>query len=78
MDPQGNSTSGLGVEKALIDTCIYDVLLSDIPIKEAIIPDVCKDLDLVPATINLAGAEVELVTEMARDCLLYTSDAADD
>lgn len=36
-------------------------------IKEAIIPDVCKDLDLVPATINLAGAEVELVTEMARE-----------
>lgn len=67
LDPQGNSTSGLGVEKALIDTCIYDVLLSDVPIKEAIIPDVCKDLDLVPATINLAGAEVELVTEMARE-----------
>ena len=67
LDPQGNSTSGFGVEKALIDTCIYDVLLSDVSIQEAIIPDVCKDLDLVPATINLAGAEVELVTEMARE-----------
>ena len=67
LDPQGNSTSGLGVEKALIDTCIYDVLLSDVDIQEAIIPDVCTDLDLVPATINLAGAEVELVTEMARE-----------
>lgn len=67
LDPQGNSTSGLGVEKALIETCIYDVLLSDASIQDAIIPDVCKDLDLVPATINLAGAEVELVTEMARE-----------
>lgn len=67
LDPQGNSTSGLGVEKSLINTCIYDVLLSDVSVQEAIIPDVCKDLDLVPATINLAGAEVELVTEMARE-----------
>ena len=67
LDPQGNSTSGLGVEKANINTCIYDVLLSDASIEEAIIPDISKDLDLVPATINLAGAEVELVTEMARE-----------
>lgn len=67
LDPQGNSTSGLGVEMSLINTCIYDVLLSDVSVQEAIIPDVCKDLDLVPATINLAGAEVELVTEMARE-----------
>lgn len=67
LDPQGNSTSGLGVEKSLINTCIYDVLLADVSIQEAIIPDVCTDLDLVPATINLAGAEVELVTEMARE-----------
>ncbi len=67
LDPQGNSTSGLGVEKSLVKNCIYNVLLDDVPIEDVIIPDICPDLDLVPATINLAGAEVELVTEMARE-----------
>ena len=67
LDPQGNATSGLGVEKSQINQCIYDVLLNDVDIKDVIIPDVCEGLDLVPATINLAGAEVELVAEMARE-----------
>lgn len=67
LDPQGNSSSGLGIEKSLIENCIYDVLLNDVPIEEVIIPDVCEGLDLAPATINLAGAEVELVSEMARE-----------
>lgn len=67
LDPQGNSSSGLGVEKSQVNNCIYDVLLNDVPIEEVIIPDVCEGLDLVPATINLAGAEVELVAEMARE-----------
>ena len=67
LDPQGNSSSGLGVEKSQVQNCIYDVLLNDVPVEEVIIPDVCEGLDLVPATINLAGAEVELVSEMARE-----------
>lgn len=67
LDPQGNSSSGLGIEKSLVKYCIYDVLLSDIPIEEVIIPDICPDVDIVPATINLAGAEVELVSEMSRE-----------
>lgn len=67
LDPQGNSSSGLGVEKSRVQNCIYDVLLNDVPVEEVIIPDVCEGLDLVPATINLAGAEVELVSEMARE-----------
>ena len=67
LDPQGNSSSGLGIEKSQVNNCIYDVLLNDVPIEEVIIPDVCEGLDLVPATINLAGAEVELVAEMARE-----------
>ena len=67
LDPQGNATSGLGIEKGQLNTCIYDVLLNDVPIQDAIIPDVQEGLDLVPATINLAGAEVELVSEMARE-----------
>lgn len=67
LDPQGNSSSGLGIEKGAVDHCIYDVLLNDVPIEQVIIPDVCPGLDVAPATINLAGAEVELVSEMARE-----------
>ena len=67
LDPQGNSSSGLGIDKSAIQNCVYDVLLNDVPIQDVIIPDVCEGLDLVPATINLAGAEVELVAEMARE-----------
>ena len=67
LDPQGNCSSGLGVEKSLIQQCIYDVLLNDIPLEEVIIPDIAEGLDIAPATINLAGAEVELVSEMARE-----------
>ncbi len=67
LDPQGNATSGLGIDKGEITRCIYDLLLNDTPLHEVIIPDVAPGLDLVPATINLAGAEVELVSEMARE-----------
>ena len=67
LDPQGNCSSGLGIEKGLIQQCIYDVLLNDAPLEDVIIPDVAEGLDVAPATINLAGAEVELVSEMARE-----------
>lgn len=67
LDPQGNASSGLGVDKSLIQQCIYDVLLNDVPLEEVIIPDISEGLDIAPATINLAGAEVELVSEMARE-----------
>ena len=66
LDPQGNSSSGLGIEKSQVHNCVYDVLLNDVAIEDVIIG--CgRRLDLVPATINLAGAEVELVSEMARE-----------
>ena len=67
LDPQGNTTSGFAINKSQVEYCIYNVLLDGVAIEEAIIPDVCEGLDLVPATINLAGAEVELVSEMARE-----------
>ena len=67
LDPQGNTTSGLGVNKSQVKHSVYDVLLDDCNAEDAIIPDVCKGLDLLPATIDLAGAEVELVNEMARE-----------
>ena len=67
LDPQGNSSSGLGIEKGAVRYCIYDALLNDVMLDDIIIPDVSPGLDVVPATINLAGAEVELVSEMARE-----------
>lgn len=67
LDAQGNASSGLGIEKSRVEYCIYDVLLNDIPAEEAIIPDIAEGLDIIPATINLAGAEVELVSAMARE-----------
>ncbi len=67
LDPQGNATSGLGVEKRIVENCVYDVLLNGLEIENVIIPDVCEGLDLIPATINLAGAEVELVSEISRE-----------
>ena len=60
MDPQGNATSGLGLPKSKIKKTIYDVIIGQCDIKEAIIKTRFKNLSVVPATINLAGAELEL------------------
>lgn len=67
LDPQGNSTSGLGVNKKEVETDIYDVLINNAFVEDAIIPDITEGLDLLPATIDLAGAEVELVSQIARE-----------
>ena len=70
LDPQGNTTSGIGVDKRSLNQCIYDVLLAETDPKDVLIEEVCENLDLIPATINLAGAEVELVTEFSRESRL--------
>ena len=72
-DPQGNATSGLGLRKNEIKKCIYDVLVSEVPIEEVILPTQVQNLTAVPATIRLAGAEAELVGMMARDQRLRRS-----
>ena len=56
MDPQGNATSGLGIPKSKVDKTIYDVIIGKSTIKEAIIKTKFKNLSVVPANINLAGA----------------------
>ncbi len=61
-DPQGNATSGLGIDRSSLKRCIYDLLLGDEPADSAIISTDIPNLDLLPATINLAGAEIELVS----------------
>jgi len=59
-DAQGNATSGVGVQKAQVEKDIYDVLVNEEPITEAILPTKHKNMSIVPATIQLAGAEIEL------------------
>jgi chromosome partitioning protein len=67
IDPQGNTTSGLGYNRQKITKSIYEVLVSDLPIGEAIINTEIKYLDLLPANINLVGAEIELVSALSRE-----------
>ena len=67
LDPQGNATTGLGVDKASLQRTIYHVLLEDLPIKEAVVKTELPSLDLVPADIDLVGAEIELVTTADRE-----------
>ena len=70
IDPQGNSTSGLGVDRTAITRSSYDVLVGNAPAMDAIRPTMMKTLDLMPANIDLVGAEVELVSMMARETML--------
>ena len=69
-DPQGNSTSGLGLKKEGPDTSIYDVLINDVAVDDATKDTMIDTLKLLPAHISLAGAEVELVTILAREQVL--------
>ena len=69
-DPQGNSTSGFGIEKEDLDHCIYDALLNDVPAESLVLDTNCKKVFVIPATIQLAGAEIELVSAIARETRL--------
>ena len=69
-DPQGNSTSGYGVEKEELEHDIYDVILHDYPIEDVIMETCENNVFIAPATIQLATAEIELVTAMARESVL--------
>ncbi|WLR50856.1 AAA family ATPase [Bacillus tianshenii] len=70
IDPQGNATSGLGVEKSEVDECIYSVLVDDVDVKDVLKPTVIEQLDIIPSTIQLAGAEIELVPTISREIRL--------
>lgn len=70
IDPQGNATSGIGINKADVQYCIYDVLINDISLKDAIFRIEPESLDVIPATIQLAGAEIELVPTISREVRL--------
>jgi len=70
MDPQGNSTSGYGVDKPAVEYTSYDLLLSDVSVQQATLETMLPTLKLVPADVELAGAEVELVSAIAREHIL--------
>lgn len=75
-DPQGNSTSGLGIEKDDVELSVYDVLINDVDIESALVETKYKKLSVCPSNINLAGAEVELATlefSVRRELLLKTA-----
>jgi chromosome partitioning protein len=68
LDPQGNATTGLGVSSRTDNPGVYDVLIDDVPMAEAVVPVPENDkVRLVPASLDLAGAEIELVSMVARE-----------
>ncbi|NMD42460.1 MAG: ParA family protein [Firmicutes bacterium] len=70
IDPQGNTTSGVGISKKKIRVCIYDALINELPLRQIILATKWKDLFVAPATIQLAGAEIELVPTVSREVKL--------
>ena len=69
-DPQGNATSGVGINKGDVQNCIYDILIDDVDMKDVILQTKMERLDVIPATISLAGAEIELVSTISREVRL--------
>ncbi|MBR6692790.1 MAG: ParA family protein, partial [Clostridia bacterium] len=70
LDPQGNSTSGLGIKKNELSNSVYGVLCGECEVKNVIFPTVIEGLDIMPSNIDLAGAEVELIYMKSREKIL--------
>ena len=66
-DPQANATSGVGIDKAAIEQSIYNILVDEVNINDVILKTAYENLDIVPSSIALAGAEVELVSAISRE-----------
>jgi chromosome partitioning protein len=73
MDPQANSTSGVGLSKESVDKSVYDVVIGQKPIREVIHPTALPHLNIVPSSISLVGAEIELVNVFSREYRLKTA-----
>ena len=73
LDPQGNATTGLGVDPKNVESSSYNVLVQQLPISAARVETVVEGLDLVPATLDLAGSEVELVPMFSRELRLRSA-----
>ena len=70
IDPQGNTTSGVGVDKDNAEATLYELLVGECELKDCIIENVYENLSLIPSNVNLAGAEIELVGIEGREYLL--------
>ncbi len=70
LDPQGNASTGMGIRHDAREVTVYDVVVSEAEIREAIVPTPVERLHAVPATIDLAGAEIELVSQFSRESRL--------
>ena len=70
IDPQGNATSGIGIERGQIRRCIYDAIINELPLTDIIMQSRVANLAVAPASIQLAGAEIELVPTMSRELRL--------
>ena len=70
LDPQGNATSGLGIDRGTIEASIYDVLVEGTPLATAVLPTQVSGLSILPSTLDLAGAELQLMSMFSRETLL--------
>lgn len=70
LDPQGNATTGLGIDKRSSSLSTYDIIINDTPVSDVMIQTVQENLKLCPASMNLVGAEVELVSQISRETRL--------
>ena len=73
IDPQGNTTSGLGLDPRAVETSVYDCIINDVPMEDAVIKTEFDNLWICPSNIDLAGAELELVGKENREFLLRES-----
>ncbi|TMB95789.1 MAG: ParA family protein [Chloroflexi bacterium] len=73
LDPQGNATTGMGISHRNVEGSIYDVIMNDTPLDDCVEPTSVKNLFVCPATIDLAGAEIELATLEERETRLRTA-----
>lgn len=73
IDPQGNATSGLGIDKKILDTSVYDTLINDVDVTQIIKETTAENVDIIPSNVDLAGAEIELIEIGGRELSLKKS-----
>ena len=70
MDPQGNTTSGLGIDKNELENTVYELILGECSVEECLIKDVIENISVIPSNVNLAAAEIELIGVERKEYIL--------
>ena len=70
IDPQGNATSGVGVDKNQLDNTVYEMIIGECELEDCILKDVIENLDILPSNVNLSGAEIDLIGVEEREYIL--------